>query len=54
MKAELEKAIVEIEKALNKLKRDALFIYKDDAVNVQWTKPAAMQEAQHYAIQLSS
>lgn len=34
-KAELERAIVEIENVLNKLKRYALFVYKDDAVNVQ-------------------
>ncbi|CAG9573099.1 conserved hypothetical protein [Leishmania major strain Friedlin] len=48
-KTELEKTVEHIEVALKKLDRDALFIYKDDPVNGQWCKEAALKEAQKYA-----
>ncbi|KAG5506395.1 hypothetical protein JKF63_05898 [Porcisia hertigi] len=48
-KAELEKTVTDIEVALKKLDRDAVFIYKDDPVNGQWSKEAALKEAQRYA-----
>ncbi|KAG5480664.1 hypothetical protein CUR178_05799 [Leishmania enriettii] len=48
-KADLEKTVADIEIALKKLDRDALFIYKDDPVNGQWSKEAALKEAQRYA-----
>lgn len=48
-KHELEKAIADIEGALAKLDREAIFVYKDDPVNGPWTKEAAMEEARRYA-----
>ena len=48
-KSELEHTLADIETALKKLDKDALFIYKDDPVNGQWTKEAALKEAQKYA-----
>ncbi|GET88086.1 hypothetical protein, conserved [Leishmania tarentolae] len=48
-KTELEKTVADIEVALRKLDKDALFIYKDDPVNGQWCKEAALKEAQRYA-----
>lgn len=48
-KSELEHTLADIETALKKLNKDALFIYKDDPVNGQWAKEAALKEAQKYA-----
>ncbi|KPI85511.1 hypothetical protein ABL78_5431 [Leptomonas seymouri] len=48
-RAELERTIADIDNALRKLDKDALFIYKDDPVNGQWAKEAALKEAQKYA-----
>lgn len=48
-RTELERTIADIETALKKLDKDALFIYKDDPVNGQWAKEAALKEAQKYA-----
>ncbi|XQJ30801.1 Enkuring domain-containig protein [Leishmania guyanensis] len=48
-KMELEKMIADIEAALKKLDKDALFIYKDDPVNGQWSKEIALKEAQRYS-----
>lgn len=50
-KTELERTVADIETALKKLNKDALFIYKDDPVNGQWAKEAALKEAQKYAAQ---
>ncbi|KPA75399.1 hypothetical protein ABB37_08671 [Leptomonas pyrrhocoris] len=51
-RTELERTIADIEAALKKLDKDALFIYKDDPVNGQWAKEAALKEAQKYAAEL--
>lgn len=48
-KADLEKLISDVETALVKLNKEAIFVYRDDPVNVQWTKEAALKEAQRYA-----
>lgn len=48
-RTELERTIADIETALKKLDKDALFVYKDDPVNGQWAKEAALKEAQKYA-----
>lgn len=50
-KTELEASIKDLESALAKLNREAIFIYKDDPVNGQWAKQAAMQEARQYAME---
>jgi hypothetical protein len=48
-KTELERTVADVETALKKLDKDALFIYKDDPVNGQWAKEAALKEAQKFA-----
>ncbi|CAD2215292.1 hypothetical protein AGDE_00275 [Angomonas deanei] len=48
-RAELEKTLRDIEEAIKKLDREAIFVYKDDPVNGMWTKNAAMEAAREYA-----
>ncbi|KEG15414.1 putative prolyl oligopeptidase, putative,serine peptidase clan SC, family S9A [Trypanosoma grayi] len=50
-RAELERDIKEIESALVKLDKDAIFVYKDDPRFVGWTKDAALEEARRFASQ---
>lgn len=47
-KGELERTIRDIETALDKLDKEAIFIYKDDPVSIQWAKSAALEEAKKY------
>ncbi|CAJ16027.1 Enkuring domain-containig protein [Trypanosoma equiperdum] len=48
-KSDLEKRIKEIESSLEKLEKDAVFIYSDDPRVVHWTKDAAFEEARLFA-----
>lgn len=48
-RGDLEKTIRDLEVALQKLNKKAIFIYKDDPVNGQWCKNAALEEARAYA-----
>ncbi|KAG8347935.1 hypothetical protein TRVL_01232 [Trypanosoma vivax] len=48
-KAELEKTIKEIEQALVKLEKDAVFIINDDPRFVHWTKDLALEESRLFA-----
>lgn len=47
-KNDLERTIADLEEAIKKLNREAIFVYKDDPVNSQWTKAAALKQAQDY------
>ncbi|EPY20741.1 hypothetical protein STCU_08860 [Strigomonas culicis] len=48
-RTELEKHVSDLEEAIKKLDKEAIFVYKDDPVNGQWTKNAAMEAARNYA-----
>lgn len=48
-RAALEKSIDEIETCLQKIDRRAVFVYRDDPINVEWTKAAALEEARKFA-----
>lgn len=50
-KSELHKSIDDIEIALAKLAKEAIFIYKDDPVNGQWTKAAALEECKKFVME---
>lgn len=47
-KGELQRSINDVESALAKLEKEAIFVYRDDPVNGQWTKGAALEEAKKY------
>eukprot|EP00796_Vickermania_ingenoplastis_P012966 gene12966-8822_t len=49
-KGELQDAIRDLEKAIAKIDRETIFVYKDDPVNGEWAKNAALKEARQYAV----
>lgn len=48
-KSDLQSSIKDLEKAIDKINRETIFVYKDDPVNGEWAKNAAMKEARSYA-----
>lgn len=52
-KGELQNDIKDLEKAISKIDREAIFVYKDDPVNGEWAKNAAMKEARLHASRAS-
>ncbi|KAH9601113.1 Enkurin domain [Trypanosoma melophagium] len=52
-RSDLERGMKEIEAALGKLDKDAVFVYNDNPRCVHWTKDAALQEATRFASQPS-
>lgn len=48
-KGELQNVIKDIEKAISKIDRETIFVYKDVPPYTEWAKNAAMKEARMYA-----
>nr|CCC89283.1 conserved hypothetical protein [Trypanosoma congolense IL3000] len=48
-RSNLEKYIKDIESALEKLEKDAIFVYNDDPRVAHWTRDAAFEEARRFA-----